>query len=275
MFVIKLNNELLFWDGDKKFTPCLSVFPSAKNFTDLLKIPSSELLSKANAATELTKELKFEMLVDDQYIMATGCTYNWSEEKLKSTEDQNVYKGIYLSERPMLFMKGRKENCASTNESIGLRHDSSFTIPEAELVAVFNSHNEIIGYTLGNDVTALDFEKENPLYQAQAKFYKGSVSLLPVIKLTDKVPLTTIHCRVIRDGKVLTENSYSTKNLLRNPSDIVKTISRSGLFTNGGFLFLGCDAGYSEEHALKESDIVEISADLFKSTLINPVRTLL
>ena len=45
----------------------------------------------------------------------------------------------------------------------------------------------ILGFTLANDVSAWDIERENPLYLPQSKVYNGCFSFGPVIVTPDEV----------------------------------------------------------------------------------------
>ena len=47
---------------------------------------------------------------------------------------------------------------------------------------------KIVGYTIGNDMSARDIEGENPLYLPQAKVYDRSCALGPAITLVDAMP---------------------------------------------------------------------------------------
>ena len=167
----------------------------------------------------------------------------------------------------MFFFKGTKENLTSNFGNIGIRKDSSITIPESELVAVFNSEHQIIGYTIGNDVTAVDIEKQNPLFQMQAKFYKGSVSLLPLIKIGTTLPDSNLYCTVTRNDKRIVELSYHSKTFIRSVDDILVQLANMGLTADGGFLFLGCGVSYPKEHALIPNDKIIIKADFLPMAL--------
>ena len=83
--------------------------------------------------------------------------------------------------RPEIFFKGTDRHCVGPDEDIGIRGDSKFTAPEPELAVVINSKGKVLGYTLANDVSAWDIERENALYLPQSKVYKACCSLGPVI----------------------------------------------------------------------------------------------
>jgi len=264
------NKEHLIFTNGSQFSLVEDYFPKIKSFSNFLDLSSKELgFSNLELKAKLPDDIKYLDLIEDQHIFATGCTYEWSKEQLDSTPDNDVYKMLYLSERSMFFYKGNKQNLANFLEPIGIRKDSQITIPEAELVAVFNNKGEIIGHTIGNDVTALDLEKQNPLFQAMAKFYKGSVALLPMIKIGGAFPKTQLKCKVIRNGKTIVETSYNSRNFNRNAERILNQLMGSNLNENGGFLFLGCGIPYPIEFSLISNDSVELSSDIFPISLKN------
>lgn len=259
LFLAKLAGQLVLTDGVK--------YASAGN--SLQDFLNTETIPKIPLTLDLPSAPLFDSLIEDLQIFATGCTFLWSKEKIISLSNDDVYKKLYLSERSMLFYKGNKNNIASVGGKIGIRPDSALTIPEAEIVAVFNGKGKIIGFTLGNDVTAVDLEKENPLYQMQAKFYKGSVALLPMIKLGSELPLTNLYCRVFRGGELICETTYHSENFNRSAQEIVDQLMKLGMTPYGGYLFLGCGVSYPKEKALRPGDTVILSADFLPIPLTN------
>lgn len=264
------DKESLIFTNGTLYSLVEESFPTVKTFSHFLALKTNELnLNEKELKNPLPNNPKYLNLIENQHIFATGCTYQWTNEQLESTSDTDVYKMLYLSERSMFFYKGNIQNLAKNFESIGIRKDAQITIPEAELVAVFNNWGEIIGYTIGNDVTALDLEKQNPMYQAMAKFYSGSVAILPMIKLGGDFPNARLECKVIRQGKVIVDTKYTTENFNRNANEILKQLLRSNLNPHGGFLFLGCGIPYPPEFGLIQNDSVEISSDIFPMILKN------
>ena len=51
---------------------------------------------------------------------------------------------------------------------------------------VINAAGAVVGYTIGNDMSARDIEGENPLYLPQAKVYDGSCSIGPGVLFTER-----------------------------------------------------------------------------------------
>ena len=72
--------------------------------------------------------------------------------------------------------------------AIGVREDSGWDVPEPELALVICAGGEILGYTIGNDVSSRSIEGENPLYLPQAKVYRGSCALGPCIVPVGEAP---------------------------------------------------------------------------------------
>src|SRR5437867_8370912 len=99
-----------------------------------------------------------------------------------------AYDRVYEAARPELFFKSMPEKVVSPGEAVGIRSDSKWSIPEPELALVLNSRGEVVGYTIGNDMSSRDIEGENLLYLPQAKIYDRSCALGPWI--TVGVPAT-------------------------------------------------------------------------------------
>ena len=105
---------------------------------------------------------------DPPEVWAAGVTYKSSElERRRESETPDVYSKIYSAERPELFLKATAERCVGPFESVGIRLDSEWNVPEPELAFVIFK-GEIVGYTIGNDMSSRSIEGENPLYLPQA-----------------------------------------------------------------------------------------------------------
>ena len=61
-----------------------------------------------------------------------------------------------------------------------VRFDSRWSVPEPELALVISDKARLVGFTIGNDMSARDIEGENPLYLPQAKLYRQSVRAGPL-----------------------------------------------------------------------------------------------
>ncbi len=120
--------------------------------------------------------------VDVQEVWAAGVTYRRSHEaRVEEAREPSVYDRVHVAERPELFFKSTGPRVQGPGDPIGVRADSTWDVPEPELVLVVTSSLEIAGYTLGNDVSSRSIEGENPLYLPQAKVYRWSCAIGPAL----------------------------------------------------------------------------------------------
>jgi 2-dehydro-3-deoxy-D-arabinonate dehydratase len=196
-------------------------------------------------------------------VWACGCTYETSatfrDADIGSRE--HFYAYVFREARPEIFFKGTARICVGTGGAIGIRADSQFTAPEPELAVVLGSKGRILGYTLANDVSAWDIERENPLYLPQSKVYTGSCALGPVIVTPDELPdpyALTVSCTITRDDRTLFSGTISTGRLARKIEEMVSFLFRSNPVPAGSVLLTGTGIIVTEEAALAPGDIVTI-----------------
>jgi len=117
--------------------------------------------------------------VDQQEVWASGVTYERSREarQVEAVDGGDVYARVYSAQRPELFMKAAGWRVIGHLGEVGIRHDATWSVPEPELALVLNPALEVVGFTIGNDMSSRDIEGENPLYLPQAKMYTASCSL--------------------------------------------------------------------------------------------------
>jgi len=208
-------------------------------------------------------------------VWASGCTYQTSAafRDAEHGTREGFYAHVYNAPRPEIFFKGTARHCVGHDEPIGMRSDSKFTAPEPELAVVLGSKGQILGYTLANDVSAWDIERENPLYLPQSKTYTACVSLGPVIVTPDEIadPYSlAITCTIKRHGRTLFEGSTSTSRLNRKLETIVDYLRRANPVPAGSVLCTGTGIIVKEDAALAAGDIVEIECTPI-GVLLNPV----
>jgi hypothetical protein len=109
-------------------------------------------------------------------VWACGCTYEMSAafRDAEHGTREGFYAHVHTADRPEIFFKGNARVCVGPGQAIGIRSDSKFTAPEPELAVVLGHHGTVLGYTLANDVSAWDIERENPLYLPQSKVYRSA-----------------------------------------------------------------------------------------------------
>lgn len=213
--------------------------------------------------------------ISPREVWACGCTYEMSASFRDAEHNtrEGFYAYVYSDEhRPESFFKGTARVCVGPGQPIGIRPDSKFTAPEPELAVVLGNAGKVLGYTLANDVSAWDIERENPLYLPQSKVYNGCCALGPVIvtpdELTDPYSLE-MTCTIKRDGKIIFSGAVNTSKLHRKIETLIEYLYRANAIPSGSVLCTGTGIIVREEHALAAGDIVTITVPEI-GTLSNP-----
>lgn len=207
-------------------------------------------------------------------VWACGCTYQASAafRDAEHGTREGFYAHVYSGERPEIFFKGTARTCVGPDQPIGIRKDSRFTAPEPELAVVLGTSGHIIGYTLANDVSAWDIERENPLYLPQSKMYIGACALGPFIATADEVKnpyALDLTCTIERNGAEMFSGSVSTARLNRKFENLIEFLLRSNPVPAASVLLTGTGIIVTEDAALAPGDVVTISAPGI-GTLRNP-----
>jgi 2-dehydro-3-deoxy-D-arabinonate dehydratase len=206
-------------------------------------------------------------------VWGAGVTYRRSAEFRE--EGSGIYDAVYAAPRPELFFKASAWRCVGPGQPIGRRRDSRFTASEPELAVVIGGSGTVLGFTLANDVSAWDIERENPLYLPQSKVYRASFAFGPVIVTPDEVSDPyglELRCRVERAGRPVFEGAASTGQLKRRIPELVEWLLRSNEVRTGTLLSTGTGIIQPWDTGLEEGDVVTIAcAEL--GELRNPVVT--
>jgi 2-dehydro-3-deoxy-D-arabinonate dehydratase len=193
---------------------------------------------------------------------------------VREAQTKDVYVRVYEAERPELFFKCLAEKAVGPNDWIGLRGDSHWNVPEPELALILNPANQIVGYTIGDDVSSRDIEGENPLYLPQAKIYRHACALGPVITLSSDssaLPNLSIRLTIIRRGMVAFQGGTSTIQMHRTLSELTDYLSRYNDFPFGSVLLTGTGIVPGDDFSLQGGDRVVIEIDTI-GILRSPVR---
>lgn len=197
-------------------------------------------------------------------VWAAGVTYERSREaRLAETTTVGIYDKIYDAERPELFLKATASRCVGPNIPIGIRTDSRWTVPEPELAVVLSANGRVLGYTLGNDMSARDIEGENPLYLPQTKIYRACCSIGPTI-LVSAEPVErhlTLWCRIERAGREVFRGEVGTSRLRRPISELVAYLRRANDIPAMTVLLTGTGIVPPDDFACEEGDEIEIGAE--------------
>jgi 2-dehydro-3-deoxy-D-arabinonate dehydratase len=212
----------------------------------------------------------------NQEVWAAGVTYYRSRtarmEESQQAGGGDFYDRVYSAERPELFFKSTAHRVAGPGDLVRIRKDSRWNVPEPELALVINNQGEIIGYTIGNDMSSRDIEGENPLYLPQAKVYDRSCALGPCILVHER-PLATstqIVLTIQRDAAQVFSGATTLSQLKRSPETLVEFLFCDNSFPNGCFLLTGTGIVPPDDFTLHSGDQIDISIDSI-GTLSNVV----
>jgi 2-dehydro-3-deoxy-D-arabinonate dehydratase len=251
-----------------------------KSLSTALQMPAAELRAALKAieqAPHVDVALTDAILrapIDRQEVWAAGVTYLRSRDaRMEESSQRDVYDRVYDADRPELFLKATPNRVAGPGEPIAIRGDSGWDVPEPELVVLLNAHGELVGYTIGNDVSSRSIEGENPLYLPQAKVYSRCAALGPILVTVDELPDVSnleIQLTIRRDGTDLFRESTATSQLHRSLSDLTDYLWRDNEFPAGVFLMTGTGIVPPSEFTLRDGDEVTIRIENIGS-LVNPV----
>lgn len=267
------------------------VVEHTSNYYPLQEKNWSELLNRKNLYTFLLETIKslnnrsilleegnnLMPPIDLQEVWAAGVTYKRSmEARMKEAEAAgggDFYDLVYSADRPEIFFKANPHRVVGHLDHVKIRKDSTWNVPEPELTLVINNQNQIIGYTIGNDMSSRSIEGENPLYLPQAKTYDSSASLGPGILLTqDPIPLDTkIQMEIKRNGERCYQDQVEIKQMKRSFEELVHFLTYACSFPHGVFLMTGTCLVPEESFTLKPGDEITITIDHI-GTLINFVK---
>jgi 2-dehydro-3-deoxy-D-arabinonate dehydratase len=218
-----------------------------------------------------TAKARLTMPLRPPEVWGAGVTYKRSADFRE--EGTGFYDQVYAAPRPELFFKASAWRCAGPGEPIGHRRDSRFTASEPELAVVLSRQGAVLGFTLANDVSAWDIERENPLYLPQSKIYTGCFAFGPVIATPDEVRDPhdlELRCRVDRGGRLVFSGEACTSQLKRRIPELIEWLLRSNEIRTGTILSTGTGIIQPMETGLQEGDVVTISCPEI-GELKNPV----
>ena len=204
--------------------------------------------------------------VDRQDVWAAGVTYERSRaaRQVEAVDSGDIYARVYTATRPELFFKAQAPWVVGPHDAVGIRSDATWNVPEAELALVINPALEIVGYTVGNDMSSRDIEGENPLYLPQAKMYTRSCALGPRIVLqpiTDGWPQLSIRISIERQGSKVFAGSSHTRLIRRRPHELAEYLGRCLSFPDGAVLLTGTGIVPPEGFTLAAGDRITIAIE--------------
>ncbi len=219
--------------------------------------------------------VRFLAPIDSQEIWAAGVTYKRSQiARMEESESgASHYDKVYTAPRPEIFYKGNARRTSGPGEPVRVRADSRWTVPEPEFTLVVSPKGKLVGYTIGNDMSARDIEGENPLYLPQAKVYNQCCALGPCVLLADQ-PLDRDSTKVIltihRAGREAFKGETHIGMIVRGWDELIGWLTRENDIPDGAFLLTGTGVVPPDEFRLEDGDSVSIEITGI-GTLTNPV----
>ena len=267
MHVNRTKDGILIHDGvhSRMLQADWDTFINREGLADHL----ATLLADASDSVAVARERSREVLapIGTQEVWAAGVTYFRSRtarmEESKDAGGGTFYDRVYEAARPELFFKATAWRVRGPHAAIRIRRDATWSVPEPELALCVNARGEIVGYTIGNDVSSRDIEGENPLYLPQAKTYDGSCALGPAIYVTKEAlsPDTTIAIRITRETDVVFDGSTTLSQMRRTPQELVEFLYRETSFPQGCILLTGTGIIPPDDFTLMSGDLVEITIE--------------
>jgi 2-dehydro-3-deoxy-D-arabinonate dehydratase len=249
--------------------------PASFTLAELLAAPAGstvQLLQQAAPGDQAGGPL-LAPVEPEQEVWASGVTYLRSRDAREAESSaRDVYAKVYDAERPELFFKALGRRVVAPGGTVCIRHDSSWDVPEPEIVLVVNSAMEIVGYCAGNDMSSRSIEGENPLYLPQAKSYDGSCALGPGIVLAPAEALGALEVRlqIRRGGEVVFSGETGAAQMRRRFTELVEYLGRALAFPQGALLMTGTGIVPSESFTLQAGDRVQIQVGELE--LVNDVQ---
>lgn len=202
--------------------------------------------------------------IDSQEVWAAGVTYKRSQTaRMEESEAAaSCYDRVYQSPRPEIFFKATPHRVRGHADALRIREDATWNVPEPELALVLSPTLQIVGYTIGNDMSSRDIEGDNPLYLPQAKMYDQCCGLGPWITLADAMPAKDeidIDLKIHRDGEIVFDQSTGVREMARTFEDLVSWLGRDNSFPTGAFLLTGTGIVPNSDFTLAPRDQVNIT----------------
>ena len=246
---------------------------------DILERPEpaglARFLIDPNASPIVLSEVSFLAPIDQQEVWAAGVTYKRSQAARMDESEHGAthYDRVYTADRPELFFKATPHRVSGPGQPVRVREDSRWSVPEPEFTLAISSAGQIVGYTIGNDMSARDIEGENPLYLPQAKVYSECCALGPCLMLAEKpldLPSTAISMAINRDGNDVFTGETTLEQLNRSLEDLAGWVTRENTFPHGLFLLTRTGIVPPDDFTCEAGDEIRITVTGI-GTLSNPV----
>jgi 2-dehydro-3-deoxy-D-arabinonate dehydratase len=222
---------------------------------------------------ELPEPYELLLPVEPPEVWCAGVTYERSRDARLEESGSDVYALVYDADRPELFLKDAAcRRTTGPGTPIGVRADSTWSVPEPEIGLVLGEGGAVAGYTIGNDVSSRDIEGANPLYLPQAKVYASACALGPAVFVPDgDAPEFAIGLRIVASsGLELFAGQTTTGRMRRGFGELVEWLLRDNPVPPGSVLLTGTGLVPPDDFTLMPGHRVEIHVPEI-GTLVNTV----
>lgn len=252
---------------------------ACRSLTDVLHAEDPTGLVKSllasNAAFVAPPHVKTLAPLDHQEVWAAGVTYKRSQvARMEESETgASHYDRVYTAPRPELFFKSNPRRVAGPGQPVRIRRDTKWSVPEPELALVISPRGKLVGFTIGNDMSARDIEGENPLYLPQAKLYNDCCALGPCILIPDGPldrPGTQITLSIQRKSAEVFRGRTDLDQMKRTFDDLIDWLFKDNSFPDGVVLLTGTGIVPPNEFSLEAGDVASIEITGI-GNLTNPV----
>jgi len=274
MKIYRTSSQIIIEHNDHFYNSSFKDWDECINRDNLYSL----LLEEIKTVISTDKDVLTDMLapIVSQEIWAAGVTYLRSMharvEESKDSGGGTFYDKVYDAERPEIFFKATAQRTVGHKGLVRIRKDSTWDVPEPELTLFITSAGNIVGYTIGNDMSSRSIEGENPLYLPQAKMYEGCAALGPCVYVPENpiAPETTIEITIERGTVVMYNDSITINQMKRQHTELVAFLYRECSFPFGCFLMTGTGIVPPNSFTLSSGDVVTITIENI-GTLINTI----
>jgi 2-dehydro-3-deoxy-D-arabinonate dehydratase len=235
----------------------------------LPQLLKSEATHWENISFEKAEEMKAEGLLapmGNQEVWAAGVTYYRSRTaRMEESQDAggaDFYDKVYAADRPELFFKATSSRVSNPGETVNIRKDSTWDVPEPELTLLISPAGKVQGFTVGNDMSSRSIEGENPLYLPQAKVYQGCAAIGPCILIQEEMlpDSSKISLEIVRNGKIEASGETGLDQMKRKPQELADWLFRANTFPIGCLMMTGTGI-VPDNFTLEKGDVVKITIE--------------
>ena len=169
----------------------------------------------------------------------------------------NVPDRLAAAQRPVVSFKSIGWRALGCQQPLRIRADSAINVPQPSMTLIVNQLQEVIGYTLGIDVTARDLGD-----LPQAKLYDGACALGPGLQLLDgdTLPELSFTLGVVRDTRSILRGDVALRLEPQQLTDWLAWLYREMSFPHGAFLMLNVPFAFPADFTLHHGDSVTVTA---------------